>query len=199
MPIDSIAVILLAAGASVRLGTPKQLLQIQGETLLWRTAKYALAVSNRVVVTLGANVEPLRKEIEDLPVKIVDNRNWESGMSSSIKCGLEELLTDGENLQAVIVMVCDQPFADEKLLAKIITAFQETNASIIACKYENTLGVPALFHENLFPELLALDEKSGAKHLIKKYVSQTGVVDFPEGAFDVDTPGDYEKLLAAFN
>jgi molybdenum cofactor cytidylyltransferase len=150
-PTDSIAVILLAAGASIRLGEPKQLLQVQGETLLRRSAKFALAVSSQIVVTLGSNVEKMRGEIEDLPVEVSENKDWKTGMSGSIKTGLEKLLADTNNLEAVIVMVCDQPFADTRLLAKIISAYKETNSLIVACEYQNTLGVPSLFHVDLFP------------------------------------------------
>ena len=198
MQLDSIGVILLAAGASLRLGEPKQLLKFRGETLLRRSAKIALAVSNKVVVTLGARIEILRKEIEDLPVEIVENADWESGMSGSIRVGLKRLIDD-KRLKAVIVMVCDQPFVDENLLKKIIVRFQETGAPVVACAYQNTLGVPAIFHRKLFPELLALDARAGAKRLIKKYEAQTAAIEFPEGAFDVDTQEDYENLLKISN
>jgi molybdenum cofactor cytidylyltransferase len=197
MQTDSIAVILLAAGASVRLGEPKQLLQFQGETLLRRSAKTALAVSNQVVITLGANIEITRKEIEDLPIQTAENKNWETGMSGSIRSGLEKLLAEVKEPEAVILMVCDQPFADEKLLKEIISAYKETNSLIVACEYENTLGVPALFQKNLFPELLALDSQGGAKQLIKKYRPETATISFSKGAFDVDTPTDYQNLIAS--
>ncbi len=198
MPTDSIGVILLAAGASARLGEPKQLLVFQGATLLRRQAKIALAASASVVVTLGSRIEILRKEIEDLPVAIVENEDWKSGMSGSIRIGLKKLIDD-DSLKAVILMVCDQPFVDETLLAKLIAGFYETDAPIVACAYRNTLGVPALFHRKLFPELLALDARTGAKRLIKKYHAQTAAVSFPEGAFDVDTPTDYENLMKKFS
>lgn len=197
MKTNRIGAILLAAGASERLGAPKQLVRFQSETLVRRTAKFALAASSRVVVTLGARVEIVRSEIKDLPVEIVENKDWKLGMSGSIRAGLKRLLADAEEPEAVIVMVCDQPFADEKLLEKIVEKFTETDAPVVACAYQNTLGVPALFHRNLFPELLALDtEDAGAKRLIVKYESQAAIVPFPEGAFDVDTPEDYEKLIA---
>ncbi len=198
MQTDSIGVILLAAGVSARLGEPKQLLRFRGETLLRRSAKIALAASNRVIVTLGARIGILRKEIEDLPVEIVENKNWETGMSSSIKVGLKKFLDDADKMKAIIVMVCDQPFVNENLLGKIITKFQETGSPIVACEYQNALGVPALFHRKLFPELLALDAQTGAKQLIKKYQAQTAAISFPEGAFDIDTPADYENLMENF-
>ena len=198
MQTDSIGIILLAAGASARLGEPKQLLRFQGETLLRRSLKTALTVSNRVIVTLGSQIEILRKEIEDLPVVIVENKNWETGMSGSIKVSLKKFLDDADKVKAVIVMVCDQPFVNEKLLEKIITKFQETGSPIVACEYQNAIGVPALFHKNLFPELLALDAQTGAKQLIKKYHALAAAISFPEGAFDVDTPADYENLMENF-
>lgn len=198
MPTDLIGVILLAAGASTRLGKPKQLLQFQGETLLRRSVKTALTVSNRVIVTLGSRIEILRKEIEDLPVEIVENKDWATGMSGSIKVGLKKFLDDADKVKAVIVMVCDQPFVNEKLLEKIITKFQETDSPIVACEYQNALGVPTLFHRKLFPELLALDAQTGAKQLIKKYRAQTAAISFPEGAFDVDTLADYKNLMENF-
>ena len=194
MPTDSIGVILLAAGSSARLGKPKQLLKFQGETLLRHQTKIALGASASVTVTLGSRIEIVRKEVEDLPVEIVENEDWESGMSSSIRVGLKKLLDD-DRLKAAIVMVCDQPFVTKTLLEKIIAKFQETDSLIVACAYRNTFGVPALFHRRLFPELLALDAQAGAKHLIQKYAARAEAILFPEGAFDVDTPADYEKLI----
>jgi molybdenum cofactor cytidylyltransferase len=194
VPTDSIGVILLAAGASARMGEPKQLLKFQGETLLRRAAKVALAASRKVVVTLGSRIKIMRKEVEDLPVEIVENENWATGMSGSIRVGLKKLIAD-DQLKAVILMVCDQPFVDETLLEKLTAGFHETDALIVACAYRNTLGVPALFHRRLFPELLALDTPTGAKHLIQKYAGQAETISFPEGAFDVDTPADYENLM----
>ena len=199
MQTNLIGVILLAAGASARLGEPKQLLQFQGETLIRRAAKIALAASSRVVVTLGARFEKVRNEIEDLPVEIVENKDWINGMSGSIQIALKKLLADANQLEAVVVMVCDQPFVDEILLEKIVVEFRETDALIVACEYHNTLGVPALFHRKLFPELLALDAQTGAKHLIKKHELQTKRIQFPEGEFDVDTQADYENLIKISN
>lgn len=195
MHTDSIGVILLAAGASARLGEPKQLLRFQGETLLRRAAKIALSASSRVVVALGARIETVRKEVEDLPVEIVENKDWKNGMSGSIRVGLKKLLDDADQLEAVVVMVCDQPFVNENLLEKIVVKFRETDALIVACEYQTTLGVPALFHQKLFSELLALDLQTGAKQLIKKYQSQTAAIQFPEGAFDIDTQADFENLI----
>ena len=195
MKSNLIGIILLAAGASSRLGEAKQLLEFQNQTLLRRSAETALQISANVVVTLGARSEIIRLEIEDLPLKIAENKSWETGMGGSIKIGLAKLIETRSNLKGVIIMVCDQPFADANLLEKLIAKRQETNALIVAAEYENTRGVPALFAAKMFPELLALESSDGAKTLLKKYRKQVISVPFPEGAFDIDTLADYEKLL----
>lgn len=193
----SIGVIILAAGESARMGEPKQLLRFQGETLLRRSARTALAVSETVVVTLGARAETLRREIADLPVETAENTDWKTGMSGSLKTGLKKLCEMNERLDGALVLVCDQPLIDRRLLEKIVETFVAAtdDCLVVACEYQNTLGVPALFHRRLFPEILALDSASGAKQIIEKFRRQTVAVWFPEGAFDVDTPDDYENLL----
>lgn len=199
MKSNLIGVIVLAAGASHRMGAAKQTLKFKGETLLRRSAETALQTSRYVVIALGARREILRREIEDLPVAITENKDWQSGMGGSLKISLAELLKSGENFGGVIVMVCDQPFVSVDLLGKISAEFEQTDSLIVACEYENTRGVPALFSEKLFAEMLSLESSDGAKKLIKKYASETAVVSFPEGAFDVDTPADYERLMKNFN
>ena len=198
MKSNLIGVILLAAGASVRMGAAKQLLEFQNQTLLRRSAEIALQVSEKVVVTLGARSSILRKEIEDLPVQTAENEDWERGMGGSTKIGLERLLATNADLRGVIITVCDQPFVTADLLNRLIAEFDRTNASVVACEYAATLGVPALFSAALFPELLALAPSHGAKQLIKKHLSETVAVAFPEGAFDIDTPQNYEKLIKNF-
>ena len=195
MSSNTIGIILLAAGASVRLGAAKQLLEYENQTLLRRSAATALQVSAEVVVTLGARSEVLRREIVNLPVKIIENKDWEQGMGGSVKIGLEKLIEADENLKGVIIMVCDQPFVSADLLGKLIAKHKETNAPIVACEYADTLGVPTLFSARLFPELFALEPSHGAKTLIKKHREQIVSIAFPEGAFDIDTPEDYERLL----
>src|SRR6266436_9799703 len=107
----SIGLIVLAAGASTRMGTPKQLLLHEGRTFLRRAGETALASAcHPVVVVLGAHADQLQVELERLPVLIVENRRWEEGMSSSIRVGLETLVAEDEGLDGAVIMLCDQPF-----------------------------------------------------------------------------------------
>jgi len=189
--------IILAAGDSTRMnGAAKQLLEFGGKTLLRRAADAAIETDfDRIVVVLGSNAEEFKKEIEDLPVEIAVNKNWETGISSSIKAGISGLI-DEENIVAVVVMLCDQPFVTTKILRRLRETFNETGKSIVACLYAETTGVPALFARAVFDDLIALQKDEGAKKVIKKYEPETAVIHAPEAAIDVDTARDYEKLKA---
>lgn len=197
MPIkkQKISSIILAAGNSSRLnGESKQLLEFHGKTFLRRSAEIAVAANlHSTVVVLGANSENLRKEIDDLPVRIAVNEKWATGMSLSIKTGLAEFITE-ENLDAVVIMLCDQPLVTTETLDNLCEAFVRTGKPIAACEYENTVGVPALFSSEVFAELMNLHESDGAKKIIEKYEGKTVLVAAPEAALDVDTLEDYEKL-----
>ena len=174
-------------------GEPKQLLVFQDKTLLRRAAETAVQSDfETVVVVLGANAERFFGEILDLPLLIAVNKNWQDGMSSSIKTGIAAL--SEKNLDAVIIMLCDQPLITTKTLQKLGEIFAQSGKPIVACKYEETIGVPALFSSRLFNELINLKQNEGAKKLIKKYLKNTISVSIPEAAIDIDTIEDYEKL-----
>jgi molybdenum cofactor cytidylyltransferase len=192
---SSIAVIILAAGRSARLGSPKQLLSYRGKTLLQHSIDTALeSMASQILVVLGSKKDSIKKEIEQTQIFILENSSWESGMASSISCGITNLQIIAPETEAVILMVCDQPFVNAKLLNNLITKHKDSKQSIVASSYANTLGTPALFHKSLFVELLALQGESGAKSLIKKYSQQVGFVSFDQGSIDIDTRENYRNL-----
>lgn len=192
--VNKYTVMILAAGRSSRLGSPKQLLTYRDKTLLQTAIDSARQItSEHVIVVLGANKELIRSKIEDKDILVTENINWETGISSSIKCGLNALATLPE-IDTIILMVCDQPFADSAVLQKLIDAQKETGKAIIGCSYEGTHGTPALFHSSLFPDLMDLEGDSGAKKLFEKYQSQSFFVPFNKGGIDIDTSEDYQKL-----
>lgn len=178
-------------------GQPKQLLEFRGETLLRRAVKTAVrSNAGKIVVVLGAKSEVFQDEIENLPVHLTVNEHAESGMSSSIKAGLS--VFSGENLDAVIIMLCDQPLITTKTLQKLVGIFVETGKPIVVCEYENTIGVPALFAREMFDELMDLTKDEGAKKIINKYINKykdkTQLLNCPEAGLDIDTFDDYQKL-----
>lgn len=193
---DNIGLILLAAGASKRLGKPKQLLQFQNETLLKRSVKIALGSGcHPVIVVLGANAEKLSSEIEEFDVEIVENAKWEHGMGTSIRIGVKRFSENFPNASGAVVMVCDQPLVSVDLIKQLVKSFRRTSAPIIASSYGETIGVPALFSRQIFPELLTLKKDNGAKKIIYKHRENIVKIAFEAGVIDVDTEQDYLKLL----
>lgn len=192
----AVGLVILAAGASTRLGTPKQLLNYHGQSLLFRSAQTAVAsICRPIVIVLGAYAQQLRHEVKDLPVQVVENPQWAEGMSSSVRTGITALNTFSDNVEAVVLMLCDQPFVCAELIDSIVETYHLTNQPIVASEYGDTVGVPALFHHSLFGELVALKGAEGAKRVITKLSSQVYPVSFSRGAIDIDTPHDYEQFL----
>ena len=195
-PIAAVGLLLLAAGSSSRLARPKQLLPYQGGTLLRHAAEVAAASPCRpLVLVTGALHDDLLPELANLPFHVVRNDAWADGMGGSIAAGLQELETaaEGPPVDAVVVMLCDQPLVNEDVIGQLIVQFQATGQPVVAAAYAGTQGVPALFSRAVFPQLLALRGASGARELLQHY-AHLPAVDFPGGATDVDTEAQYKAL-----
>jgi molybdenum cofactor cytidylyltransferase len=184
-----VGTIILAAGESKRLGRPKQLAIFEGRTLIERAVDTAAQVTSPVVVVLGAFAEEIRPKIPT-SARAVINDQWAAGMASSIQAGLSEIESQ---VDAVLLMVCDQPFVSEEDLAKII---ERAPAGIVAAEYEGTLGVPALFKREYFDRLRQLSGAEGAKKIILENQTRVARVPIPACAFDIDTTEDYQRLIA---
>lgn len=191
----SIGIIILAAGASTRLGQPKQLLIYKENSLIFNTVEIAVnSGCSPIIVVLGAYADLILPEISNFPVKIVENYDWQAGMNTSLGAGIKTLQATHEIIEAVIIMVCDQPFLSTNLIQKMIDIYYLKLNPIVASEYAGTLGAPALFSSSLFPEMLNLKTDKGAKQIINKYASQVATVNFPRGEIDIDTFTDYESL-----
>ena len=198
--LSPVGLILPAAGGSRRLGAPKQLVPDgEGQTLVRRAAQTALASAcHPIVAVLGAAAEPIAGELDDLPITVAVNADWQTGLASSLQVGLTTL-TQSAPLTAVIVMLCDQPRVTSALLDSLIAAHAETGHEIVACEYNGIAGVPALFGQTLFSALLSLTGDEGARRVIKNYDGPITRIPFPEGSFDIDTPQDAQKLGGTFS
>lgn len=191
-----IGLIILAAGAATRMGRPKQLLSYQGRSLILHAVEVALAsLCQPIIVVLGAYAEQIKPELMSKAVQVVENSQWQEGMSSSIRAGISMLLKTNSKLDAVIISLADQPLVSPQIFNQLIQSYQETQKVIIASKYNETTGVPALFSNALFPELMQLEGDKGAKALIQKYIDTALILLIPEAAIDIDTPDDYNQLL----
>lgn len=188
----NIAIIILAAGSSSRLGRPKQLLKLDGKTLLQRSIAAALDVSKNVIVVLGANENLIRPTILDFPIEITLNENWANGMSSSIGTGMSTLIN--KKVSAVLIMLCDQPFVDAILLEKMILEYENSELPILASEYEGKVGVPAIFDVSFFPKLKTLEGQKGAKALMMDNIECVNRYIFEKGKIDIDTEEAWENF-----
>jgi molybdenum cofactor cytidylyltransferase len=192
---DDIEIIILAAGSSSRLGQSKQLLEVNGQPLLLKSVKAAIACNvKKIVVVLGANEAAHRQAILTLPIEIIFNPTWQKGMGNSLKVGLAHLLNVDSTIKAVLVMVCDQPLVTAAHLKKLMEKFKETKSPIIASFYSGSAGVPALFEKSLFQKILSIDDGLGAKKIIQLHPDLISKVDFSEGSIDIDTEEDLKNL-----
>jgi molybdenum cofactor cytidylyltransferase len=176
-----IPAVILAAGASRRLGRPKQLVRFGAETLLARAVAAASACDPVIVVT-GCQAEAVARELSRLPVHRVFNPGWEEGMASSIRAGVRALPPGAEG---ALFLVCDQPAVDRLMVERLLEAWRGVP---VASVYAGVRGIPAILPAAAFPALLALRGDRGAKALLAG--PDVVEVPFPEGAWDIDEPGD---------
>ena len=192
----NVGAVILAAGSSSRMGSPKQTLQFEGHSLLRRTTLAALDASCRpVVVVTGANAELCRRELDQLDVREAFNPDWETGMASSIRAGIEGLVSMEPDIAAAVLLLGDQPHVTSDVISSLVAAHHVNGRPVIASAYGGSFGVPALFSRMLFAELAQLKGTSGAKEIIKRHASEAHFLSFPEGEVDVDTPHDFSNLV----
>jgi molybdenum cofactor cytidylyltransferase len=193
MPIPAIV---LAAGASHRLGQPKQLLVYRGEFLIERAIRLANeAGAAPVVAALGAHFEVIVASIALNDVILSINDQWEKGIASSIHAGLETLNAVANGASGVLILGCDQPRLTAAHLRALIETFvAQSQAAIVASAYAGIHGVPAVFPRSVFAELFALRGDKGARELLVKPPCPLIALDFEGGEVDIDQPGDLAQL-----
>ncbi|WP_179343676.1 nucleotidyltransferase family protein [Winogradskyella ursingii] len=186
-----IAILILAAGKSSRMGQPKQLLAIDGTNLLGKTIEHALeSKANKVTVVLGYKADIIEKEIKNKTVEIIINHDFESGLSSSIVAGIKAI----KDVDAVLITLADQPKVDKIYLNKMISKFTEQSEFVIASNYNGSIGVPAIFSKAYFQQLLMLSGDKGAKQLLNSKEIKVKTVDASVDLLDIDTLEDYKNL-----
>jgi molybdenum cofactor cytidylyltransferase len=193
----SLHVLILAAGASTRLGQPKQLVQLGGRPALHIVVSNAVALAGHAVtVVLGANARDLTHMLAHSPVSSVVNRQWEEGMSSSIRVGLAAL---PPSCEAVLVLLGDQLAVTADDLKRLASAWNGEEGIIAASLYDQRLGVPAIFPRICFPELAQLRGDQGARSILARNQYRVARVPMPNAAVDLDTPEQLAQLQQRFN
>lgn len=181
----------LAAGGSRRLGSPKQLLSWQGRSLVRRAVDAALGAGCQpVYVVVGCRGPEVSAELSDADVVIVSNPAWEEGLSTSIAAGVRAA-TATAHPDALLLLLVDQPHVSAAVLECLLAAF---DGGIAASRYGGTLGVPAVFGRHHFQALAHLSGDRGARSLLES--AGVCAVDFEAGVVDIDTPEDWRSLTA---
>jgi molybdenum cofactor cytidylyltransferase len=190
-----ISAVILSAGESSRMGRPKALLSIDGQTFIERIvgALKHTKVGN-VIVILGHNADEMRRQIEHLPVEILLNPDYKLGQLSSLQVGVRRLETETD-CDGMLVHLVDHPYIDPQLVAIMIKRFYESGSLIAVPRHNGRRGHPVIFSRKLFSELLAAPMDQGAKAVVNAHRDDTLEVDtHDEGiTVDIDTPELYKK------
>ncbi len=194
--IEHCGVLIVAAGESKRLGTPKQLLQFEGQSLINRLINIVSgAGSFPITIVLGAEAAAIQAQLPDANLHVVINEDWREGMGSSIRFGLKQMIKADANLDGALILVCDQPFIKSESVQSLIQMQKSTGLPMAACFYEGIVGTPAVFHQSMFSDLLKLTGDTGAKNMMMDKMSDVAKLNFEKGVIDIDTIEDYQKII----
>jgi molybdenum cofactor cytidylyltransferase len=187
-----VSAVVLAAGASTRMGGPKLLLPLGGEPLVRRTVRQVAAAGfDEVLVVVGSEHEQVLAALEDLKVRHVVNPDYRTGMSSSFRAAVAAL----EISEAALFALADQPFVTAVAYGRVLEAWRSRPSGIVSVRYGDVTAPPHLFAREFFPELAALEH--GARPVLQRHHDRMTVLDFPPDLLlDIDTPEDYERAKA---
>ncbi len=186
--------LILAAGDSSRLGQAKQLLRIDGQSLLQHIEAKLLGCLNEVFVVLGHNHQRIQRELT--AAHAIINPNWQSGMGSSIACGVAAAK---KGATGILLSLCDQPLIPQSHYQQLLDQFKQHPTKMTATAYAQTQGVPAIFPDSHFSQLLTLDTRYGAQKILQQPSEHTSTVQCEAAAFDLDTPQDLDHILTQLN
>lgn len=189
-------IVILAAGASTRLGQPKQLVPIAGRPALQHVVSNAVAVAGASVsVVLGAQAADMTRMLQHSSATILINRQWQEGIAASIRCGVSSL---SPGCDAVLLVLGDQVAVTTSDMRRLVSAWNGQDSVLAASVYSGQLGVPAIFPRWCFNELLELRGDQGAKAVINRNASRLAHVPMPNAALDLDTLEDVAAMQEHF-
>ena len=188
-----IAIVILAAGKSSRLGQKKQLLPWQNVTLLENSILAAKSSGHSPIVAVIPPEDDILNIVKNYNITVVINHERDKGVSTSIRLGMQKAFAECRGIDAVIFMVCDQPFISAEVLCNLGKKYREGN-EIVTCQYGETWGIPSLFSRKYFEEILQLQGDRGAKKLLYRYKDKCASIPFVQGNIDIDTMDEYKKI-----
>ena len=189
-----IHVVVLAAGASTRFGSAKQLVRVNGRPLMHTIVSRAVELAGHsVTVVLGANAGELAPLLKHSPASVAVNRDWSEGIASSIRVGLKHLPTTADG---VLIALADQAAVTTDDLRRLTGAWRRNTGSIAVAQYGGTIGVPAIFPRWCFRELNELRGDRGAQVLLQRHTDRLVRLPMPSAELDIDRPEDLLALEA---
>ncbi len=192
----NIPILLLAAGASERMGTPKQLLPWGEQTLIAHQIAKLNKLDQEIVVVTGAHAAEVEKEISDLNVQIAFNKNWKHGMATSIAAGINFILENRPKAKGALICLVDQPLVPVKHYQAMIEQFQKNESRLLVSQSKGGYqGVPVLFPASYFRQLIGLKGDIGAKTVISEHSAHKDFIVGEDDFEDMDTFDKYQELL----
>lgn len=193
---NKIAVIILAAGNSNRMGKIKQLLEWEDKTIIEKIIKLSLSLKTKdVFVVLGSNYKKIYDVINKYNITIIKNNSWENGIGSSISTGIKKVMGYYNSLDGILIILGDQPLISKKYLKKMIHVFFKKKPDIVSSKYKKSFGVPAIFSNSIFQSLTNLNKDFGAKKLMEIHLKSMIILKpDQEILYDIDTEKDYRDI-----
>jgi len=191
-----IAGLILAAGESSRMGTPKATLAYRGHTFLELIVQTLREGGlERIVVVLGHQAEDIQQQVKLEAAQVVVNPDYRSGQTSSLQAGLRALIAD--DLEAVLLCLVDHPAVSAETVRRIVATFRQRGAPVVIPTYQGRRGHPALIGRQLFEELLGLAGDAGADSVVRRYHPATQFVAVEDEGIvmDVDDPESYQRLV----
>ncbi len=191
-----IAVVILAAGKSTRMGSIKQLEEINGKPLLEIVLEKVKNLKKNSFCVLGANANLIKKNIDFDSIKIIENQNFEKGLSTSITTSIQYFNKKSLTFDGVLFLLADQPAVEVSYLKAMIATFNAENSKIVASNYNDVPGIPAIFPNSFFNSLLYITGDKGAKEILIKSKKSVILESQQTNLIDLDTKEDittYQK------
>ncbi len=187
--------IVLAAGASTRMGRNKLFFEIDGESVLRRAVKCAIAARlEPVIVVAGHEAGRTMEALSDLRCSVTVNPEYTRGINSSVRAGISAVPPD---TTAAVVVLADMPLVTASMIATLVERYGATRAPLVVSRYGDVNAPPTLYDRVLFGELLATEGEGCGKHVVKRHLDEAVVVRWsPSALSDLDIPEEYERLKA---
>jgi molybdenum cofactor cytidylyltransferase len=194
--VEAIAGVVLAAGASTRMGTNKLLLPIEGESLLRRAVRRALAAGlDPLVVVTGHEADRSRVELEGLSCRIVFNPRFAEGIHTSVRTGIEDVPASSP---AAVVMLADMPYVTSEMVAALVEAYRRSKPPLVISQYGDAQAPPTLYDRSLFAELTIEPGEGCSKRVVRRHRDEALALVWPAPALtDLDFPEDYDRARSA--